>query len=188
MDIKDFFVILCVLAILLIKLRKERVHLKKMVSSHKVFGYTMIYADQKGDSGKPDFGKLLYSSKYEFGKRIMPIELKSGSIGEKDFPHRGDYLQLCTYFLIIEDVYGRRPKYGRLVYRDHMFIIKNTRKVRKEVLKVAAEMHALLIHGVAQPNPSFVKCRPCICNGTVCQYSATKINKGDNSGNSRRKK
>ena len=107
--------------------------------------------------------------------RIVPVELKSGCIGEAEEPHHGDFLQLAAYFLILEDVYGKRPAYGRLVYRDYMFEIKNTARVRREVLKTVQEMRQMLRDGIAEPKPSFAHCRPCVCNGTVCQFSETEI-------------
>ena len=158
--------------------------LKKMTARDDIRGYALIYADQKaGKRGTEDFGKLLYSAKYELqGKpdyvfrsrvlgKIVPVELKSGSIGEEEKPHYGDYLQLCTYFLILEDVYGKRPAFGRLVYRDYMFEVKNTAKVRQEVLQTVTEMRQMLKSGMGTPNSSFAHCRPCICNGTVCTFS-----------------
>lgn len=155
-----------------------------MTARDDIRGYALIYADQKaGGRGTEDFGKLLYSAKYELqGKpdyvfrsrvlgKIAPVELKSGSIGEEEKPHYGDYLQLCTYFLILEDVYGKRPAFGRLVYQDYMFEVKNTAKVRREVLQTVTEMREMLKYGVGTPKNSFAHCRPCICNGTVCTFS-----------------
>ena len=86
-----------------------------------------------------------------------------------------DLLQLVAYFLILEDVYGKKPAFGRLVYQDYMFEIKNTAKIRREVLTIVKEMRAMLQSGVAEPKPSFAHCRPCVCNGTVCQFSETEI-------------
>lgn len=162
--------------------------MKKLPSSNRFGGYTLIYADQKqGSKNEKDFGKLLYSAEYElqgkpdyifkkrFGKGIVPVELKSGSIGDDPLPHRGDLLQLGAYFLVLEDVYKIRPKFGRLVYQDYMFIVKNTRSIRKEVQRTTKEMREMLVYGVGKANPSFVTCRFCVCNGTVCEHSGTEI-------------
>ncbi len=162
--------------------------IRKLPARDDITGYALLYADQKQEGrGTEDFGKLLYSERYDLqGKpdyvfrsrllgKIVPVELKSGSIGEEALPHYGDYLQLAAYFLILEDVYGKRPAYGRLVYQDYMFEIRNTRKVRKDVFRTMKEMQEMLRCGVGKPNNSFAHCRPCICNGTVCQFSETEI-------------
>ena len=153
--------LLCVAVLLavLLCIRHGRPALKKLTARDDIPGYALLYADRKQDKNK-DFGRLLYSAKYDLqGRpdyvfcsrllgRIVPVELKSGCIGEAEEPHHGDFLQLAAYFLILEDVYGKRPAYGRLVYRDY---------------------------GIAEPKPSFAHCRPCVCNGTVCQFSETEI-------------
>ena len=180
--------LLCVAVLLavLLCIRHGRPALKKLTAWDDIPGYALLYADRKQDKNK-DFGRLLYSAKYDLqGRpdyvfcsrllgRIVPVELKSGCIGEAEEPHHGDFLQLAAYFLILEDVYGKRPAYGRLVYRDYMFEIKNTARVRREVLKTVQEMRQMLRDGIAEPKPSFAHCRPCVCNGTVCQFSETEI-------------
>lgn len=183
-----FFLLLSVILGVLFIFRSRSQPMKKVPSSNRMAGYTLIYADQKQNGkNEEDFGKLLYSAEYElqgkpdyifkkrFGKGIVPVELKSGSIGDDPLPHHGDLLQLAAYFLIIEDVYKVRPKFGRLIYRDFMFVIKNTRGLRKEVQKNTKEMREMLTYGVGKANPSFATCRFCICNGTVCTYSGTEI-------------
>lgn len=174
-----FWIALLIFVILLRCTRHP--HLQKKRVRHTMFGYTLLYADQKRNGRKQEnFGKLLYSEKYDLrgkpdyifrricSRRIVPVELKSGSIGSDLLPHYGDYLQLCAYFLLLEDVYGVRPKYGWLKYRDYMFFIRNTKKVRKEVLRTMQDMRDMLNHGAKSPKGNFVKCRHCICNGTVC--------------------
>lgn len=177
---------LLLLALLLCKAAGHR-QFRKLPARDTVAGYALLYADQKQEGkGTEDFGKLLYSERYDLqGKpdyvfrsrflgRLVPVELKSGSIGEEDLPHYGDYLQLAAYFLILEDVYKKRPAFGRLVYQDYMFEIRNTRKVRRDVFRTMKEMQEMLRYGVGKPNCSFAHCRPCICNGTVCEFSEAK--------------
>ena len=162
--------------------------MKKLPASTRMVGYTLLYADQKQNGEKEEgFGKLLHSEEHalqgkpdyvykkRFGKGIVPVELKSGSIGQNELPHRGDLLQLAAYFLLLEDVYNIRPKFGRLVYKDYMFVVKNTRSIRKEVRQTMKEMRDMLVYGVGKANPSFVTCRHCMCNGTVCTHSGTEI-------------
>jgi len=131
-----------------------------------------IYADGKG-------GKLLRSEKYHLrGKpdyvyrnivtgRLVPMELKSGE-GDNG-PRHGDLMQLIAYFLIIEDAMGKRPRVGFLRYKNAMFKVKNTARLRKALLAVVADMREMLETGHGQANPSFVNCRYCAAKGTVCE-------------------
>lgn len=177
--------------ILLCFWKKYSWKIKKRTAKQGVPGYSVIYADQKakGRKEQDSFGKLLYSGKYDiqgkpdyifkahFGNRLVPVEIKSGYIGDEDMPHRGDLLQLAAYFLIIEDVYGIRPRYGRLIYSDYMFYVKNTGKLRKEVQGTLFSMRKMLEDGTGEANSSFAQCRYCLCNGTVCEY-CKDYNKG----------
>ncbi len=185
----DLFLVIAVLILLVLFLFRGRGwSIKKLPSSNRMSGYALFYADQKQNGkNEENFGKLLHSAEYELqgkpdyiykkrlGKGLVPVELKSGKIGDDPLPHRGDLLQLAAYFLIIHDVYGVRPKLGRLVYSDYMFVVKNTKSLRKEVLNTTKEMREMLIYGVGKANPSFVTCRYCVCNGTVCEFSGTEI-------------
>ena len=67
-------------------------------------------------------------------------------------------------------MYMKRPKEGRLVYNNYMFIIKNTRSLRRKVKQILADMRDMLKTGEQNVNPSYVKCRYCICRDTVCEY------------------
>ena len=182
------FLLLLLLLIALLLRRFGRPACRKKPAKEEITGYRLIYADQKqGKRGEADFGKLLYSAAYDLQgkpdyvfcsplrKQIVPVELKSGSIGTESVPHHGDLLQLGAYFLLLEDVYGKRPAYGRIVYRDYLFEIKNTKRIRREILRTMAEMRQMLEDGEGIPKNSFAHCRPCVCNGTVCPFSETEI-------------
>ncbi len=149
-----------------------------------IFGYKIFYADQKikknsnniiqskiltskryGLKGKPDF--ILKS---KFGSSLIPIELKSGTIKENLVPRQGDLMQLAAYFIIIEDYFGIVPKSGRLIYKDYMFIIKNTKKLRNILLETVDDMRDMLDGCKQYVEPSFVMCKHCVCRGTVCEY------------------
>jgi CRISPR-associated exonuclease Cas4 len=152
-----------------------------------ITGAKIFYTDQKEEKANKKegivYGKILYSQQYDiqgkpdyiFKKRsgqLIPVELKSGSISDDEtMPHQGDLIQLAAYFLIIEDVYGIRPKEGRLVYKNKMFIIKNTKAIRNQVEDTIDDMRQMLETGQGDCEPSFVKCRYCLCRGTVCEYS-----------------
>ena len=184
-------IIVCLLMFLLL-IKNAKPKIQKLTARDDVRGYSLIYADQKqGKKHEEDFGKLLYSAKYELQgkpdyifqnpitKKIVPVELKSGSIDEEELPHHGDLLQLGAYFLILEDVYGQKPPFGRIVYQDYMFEIRNTAKIRNEVLSTMKEMRDMLQYGIGRAKPDFAHCRPCVCNGTVCEFSETEIYKGE---------
>ena len=191
--IADWAIIIIVCLLLLLLFAKNaKPNIQKLTARDDVRGYSLIYADQKqGKRHEEDFGKLLYSAKYELQgkpdyvfqspilKKIVPVELKSGEIDEEDMPHHGDLLQLGAYFLILEDVYGQKPPFGRIVYQDYMFEIRNTAKIRNEVLATMKDMREMLQYGGGKAKPSFATCRPCVCNGTVCQFSETEIVKGE---------
>lgn len=147
-----------------------------------IFGYKTIYSDTKDKfSGKDVKSNILDSEKYglrgkpdyifksKFSKSLIPIELKSGSVKDEKRPYQGDLMQLVAYFLIIEDVYGIRPRQGRIIYKDAMFIVKNSYSLKRELLSTVASMRKMLVTGEGEARPSFIKCRYCICNGTVCE-------------------
>lgn len=147
-----------------------------------VKGYSVFYQDKKSDDINIITSKMLYSEKYMLkgkpdyilksnnSESYIPIELKSGNISGESFPHMGDLLQLITYFIIIEEEFLQRPKYGKLIYNDYMFIVKNTKAHRKMVLKTVKDMRKMLKTGKAKNvEPSFMKCKHCVCNNSVCE-------------------
>ena len=147
--------------------------------------YKLIYSDQKqveliGEG--IDYGKVLYNEKLDISGKpdyiyrhrngeILIVELKSGVIGERDEPYFGDLMQLAAYFAIAEEHYGDSPTYGFIIYSDYMFRVANTKKLRRTLRGVLKDMRDMLKHGEAHPMSSFVKCRSCMCNGTVCEYT-----------------
>lgn len=155
----------------------------KKKSKLSMWGYSLIYSDSRGSSHNKnvEYSKLLKSEKYDItGKpdyiykkagsnQLIPVELKSGDIKSGNMPHQGDLLQLGAYFLIIEEAYGVRPKKGRLVYKDYMFIVKNTSSIRNEVKTTINDMRRMLKDGNGKANSSFVTCRHCMCRGSVCE-------------------
>ena len=134
---------------------------KKKKTSFNMTGWELVYSDKAEEEKEDgvDYGIVLYSAKYDiqgkpdhiFKKRhsgkLMPVEIKSGKIGEEAFPHYGDYLQLCAYFLIIEDVYGKKPKYGKIIYKDYMFIIRNGMRTKRDITKVLGRMRMVFVSG-----------------------------------------
>ena len=108
---------------------------------------TAIYLDEKGASllkdeetglqGKPD---MIFETWVL--KRYVPLEIKSGKLKE-DEPHLGDLYQLAAYFILVEKVYGKRPPYGKLVYSNKTFKVRNTAQLRKEVYEVMKQMRQI---------------------------------------------
>ena len=136
---------------------------------------SLIYSDQKGTKmlfaeslmlqGKPDMVFETWAM-----KKIIPLEIKSGKLKE-EMPHLGDLYQLVAYFLIIEEAWGKRPPYGKLVYANKTFTVRNTRKLRKAVLHTIEDMREML-KGDYEPmaHPDFMKCKHCVCKDTVCEW------------------
>ena len=146
--------------------------------------YRLIYSDQKQVDKIDDveYGKVLKSTSFNISGKpdyiyrhkkggLLIAELKSGEIGEKNEPHFGDLMQLVSYFCIAEEYYGESPHYGLVIYKDHMFRVRNTRKLKRELKSLLKDMRDMLKHGEAHPAASFVRCRNCMCNGTVCEYT-----------------
>ncbi len=155
---------------------------EKVEPKLKISNYHIFYADKKMDNENIITGKVLKSEKYNIvGKpdyilkhnrkeMYIPIELKSGSIGNKEFPNGNDLVQLSAYFIILEENFGVKIKEGRLIYSDYMFIVKNTRELRLNLIKTLEDMRNMLETGEGDVMPSFVKCRHCRCKGTVCEF------------------
>ena len=150
-------------------------------------GYELIYSDQKQTeredgviystllncekldiSGKPDY---IFRHKKKGG---VPVELKSGEIKERNEPHYGDLMQLAAYFAISEEYFGEKCAEGLIIYKDFMFRVKNTNRLRRKLKGVLNDMRDMLKTGEAEPAASFVACKNCICKGTVCEYCEEK--------------
>ena len=147
--------------------------------------YRLIYSDQKQVMlGQENiiYGKVLTNEKLNISGRpdyiyrhkngeLLIAELKSGEIGERAEPYFGDLMQLASYFDIAEECFGERALHGLIIYKDYMFKVKNTNKLRRMLKNVLKDMRDMLKDGEANPEASFVKCRNCMCNGTVCEFT-----------------
>lgn len=181
MDAKIYFLLILISLILyFFRPIKKDIKLTKNKKLHPI-GYKLFYTDQKNITKKENviYSKLLYSEKYNLtgkpdyifkkGNKFLPIELKSGKIKENT-PHPGDILQLIAYFLILEDLYNAKINYGKLIYCNKAFIIKNTKKNKTLVLNTLKEMRNMLKTGEGIANCNFIKCNHCICKNTVCEH------------------
>ena len=118
-----------------------------------------------------EYSKILYSSKYDiqgkpdyiFKSKIkndmVPVEIKSGMINDENMPHKGDLMQLTAYFIIVKEIYGVKPKYGYIMYKDFMFKIKNTYTLRKQLIKTLKMMRGMLKGNNINVDANFVTCR-----------------------------
>ena len=114
--------------------------------------------------GKPD-----YIYRHKFTKELMIVEIKSGITDEI---HNGDMLQLGVYMLIVESIYHKKPKKGIIKYKNKGYVVRNTHMLREKVLDAAYRMRKMLETSSEVANSSFANCRHCVCDGTVCEYSA----------------
>jgi CRISPR-associated exonuclease Cas4 len=185
-----FYVLLFLVAIIWISL----IIVKKKYFSEKIteckpkipiFGYRLYYSDQTSKYGKKATiqKKVLESEKYNLTgkpdfvfkhwrkKIFIPVEIKSGKAGDRQAPYDGDLMQLVAYFLIIEESFGGKVKKGKLVYKDKMFIIKNSRELQKRLFDLLDDMRLMLKTGEGTPNKSFINCKHCTNNGTVCEHT-----------------
>ncbi len=106
-------------------------------------------------TGKPD---LLVKE----GGAIVPVEVKSMPLPRHGRPYPGHVLQLAAYCLLVEDVYGQRPPYGYLRYRDKTLRVPFTDEVRAQVLETLAAMRtAAAAPTVARSHADPWRCARC---------------------------
>lgn len=128
-------------------------------------GTKMLIAQDLGLQGKPD---MIFET--WILRSYIPLEIKSGKLKD-DMPHEGDLYQLIIYFILVEAAYGKRPPYGKLVYANKTFKVRNTARLRKMALKKVEEMRAMLDNKYQpQATPNHMKCRHCVCRETVCEW------------------
>ena len=106
------------------------------------------------------------------GESLIPEEWKSS----KRINH-GHRLQLATYFLLIEEEYGKRPPFGVVVLGDGSRVeVENTEALRSEVLAIAEkirERRRAIREEIPVRQPAW-KCRVCGQN-TNCTQSCTSL-------------
>ena len=150
-------------------------------------GYDLVYSDQKQAEREDGviYSTLLHCEKLDISgkpdyifrhhkKGLFPVELKSGEIKDKNEPHYGDLMQLAAYFAIAEEYFGEKSKEGLIIYKDYMFSVKNTKRLRRKLKGVLNDMRDMLKTGEDEPAASFIACKNCICKGTVCEYCEEK--------------
>lgn len=177
-----YIIIFIIFLIGLLYILLKSADIKKTKSKKiKYFGYSLFYTDEKGYLQKENviYCKLLFSQKYNLtgkpdfvykkGKILFPIELKSGTIKDANLPHKGDFMQIVAYFLILEDLYKAKVKKGKLIYSDYSFIIKNSKTNRRLLFETLKEMRQMLQTGENIPICNFAHCKYCLCK-SVCEF------------------
>ncbi len=180
----NYLYLFLIFLLCLIFFRNKKGSIRKTNTSFSEKNYSIIYQDKQSDDPDIISSVLLVSDKYNLqGKPdfilkhnkkdvYIPVELKSGTIGEDNMPHTGDFLQLITYFILIEEEFGGTVKFGKLIYKDYMFIIKNDKKFKNQLLRTVNDMRKMLRTGKAKGfKCSFAGCKHCLCNNTVCEVN-----------------
>lgn len=85
-----------------------------------------LYDPDWGLVGKPD-----YLVEQQDGKVIIPVEVKSSRAPA--VPYDSHVFQLAVYCFLVERIYGKRPPYGLLRYRDRTFAIDYTPAMQQEL-------------------------------------------------------
>lgn len=148
---ENVIIILAILFCFIVFLNFRSKDIVKKKPKLKKFGYKLIYNDANETfeykdkkllyndelkiSGMPDY---IFSDKNE--TKFIVVELKSGEIGDRQLPHESNLMQIATYFAIVEEEFDAQKIEGRIIYRDYMFKVKNTKKLRKKLEKVLYEM------------------------------------------------
>lgn len=127
----------------------------------------VLYSPKFDISGKPD-----YILKTKDGS-LIPVELKSAIIPEnQNYPFLKDVMQLTAYFILVEERFGSKPKKGRIVYKNCVFEVKNTIRLRSELLELLSEMRSILKTGkLPAYEVNYVYCRNCVYKGYICEFS-----------------
>ena len=92
-----------------------------------------LYDPETGLTGRPD-----YLVEQDGGETLIPVEVKSARA--PSVPYDSHVFQLAAYCLLVERVYGRRPPYGLLRYRDKTFAIDYTPSVEQELEALLEQM------------------------------------------------
>ncbi len=104
-----------------------------------------LVSHRYGLVGKPDYlvevtgsaaGVTGHGSGRGAQRIVVPLEVKSRR--QPRTPDEGHLLQLATYCLLVEDVYGVRPPHGYLRYADATLTIPFSPQLRQAVIDAAA--------------------------------------------------
>ncbi|CAI6329881.1 MULTISPECIES: Dna2/Cas4 domain-containing protein [Bacillus subtilis group] len=112
--------------------------------------------------GRPDY---IY---FKYGVQLIPWELKHKLFrGKKQ--NMGDIMQLAAYFLLIEETYKKRPRYGILEYKNKKLLVWNTKHLRRKLIRQIDEMAEYWARGHVRYRPTKRLCQKCGHN-QICTY------------------
>jgi CRISPR-associated exonuclease Cas4 len=103
-------------------------------------------------AGRPD-----YVTREKGG--LVPVELKSRSLGPRGRPYDGERAQLLAYCLLAEEKLGGPVAYGVLEYRDRRVTVPFGERERREVAALLSEMEAT--HEAHRSHGQAGRCRRC---------------------------
>ena len=113
-----------------------------------------LYSPDYGLVGRPD-----YLVNNQQGS-IVPVEVKSARA--PDEPHDGHVMQLAAYCLLVDEVYGIRPDYGILQYRDRTFAVEYSIELEEDLLDVLVNMREDLFNGeLNRSHEEWSRCSRC---------------------------
>ena len=91
---------------------------------------------------------------------IIPVEVKSSKAPASPYP--GHILQLAAYCALVEEVYGLRPLYGIIQYKDQAFAVTYTEEMEDDLLDVLDEMREdLFADDVDRDHEDWRRCAGC---------------------------
>jgi CRISPR-associated exonuclease Cas4 len=106
-------------------------------------------------AGKPDYV-------VEQNESVIPVEVKPNRTAPA--PRDSDVMQLAAYGLLVEETMarGRAVPYGLLKYRDAVFQIDFTDKLRADLIDLMESMRCdVAEHDVARSHTESRRCRAC---------------------------
>jgi CRISPR-associated exonuclease Cas4 len=113
-------------------------------------------------TGKPDYV-------YALPDQMVPLEVKRRRAG-KFGPRDQDVMQLLTYCVLIEDVWGATVTHGLIEYPDRRFTIPYGPRERRQVLDLADEVRRDRVAAdVARNHHDAWKCSRCGYSGACGQ-------------------
>lgn len=105
-------------------------------------------------TGKPDYI-------YDTQGLMVPVEVKSRPAG-RDGPRQSDVMQVLTYCVLIEDVWGAPVSHGIIEYADKKYVVPYGPEERQKVLDTAAAIRLAYWTGKAdRSHEEPWRCGPC---------------------------
>lgn len=111
-----------------------------------------LFDPQTGLTGKPD-------SVLRKGGTLIPVELKSRKAPIQPFPSH--VMQIAAYCYLVHAVYGKRPPYAVLSYKDRSFSIEYDHALEERLLDLMDSMRAEGEREQDRSHSSANRCRAC---------------------------